>query len=113
MTDPVLTRAEEEVADALANFEAARARWVAKKCPYPPHPNNHGYARQYRNATHEYARMFFRRAFARGLIAKPSSCSECGKDNLQGVELHAHHSDYDRPLDVEWLCRQCHGGRPR
>lgn len=30
-------------------------------------------------------------------------CEYCGKPNAE-----AHHEDYSRPLDVRWLCRQCH-----
>ncbi len=31
------------------------------------------------------------------------SCEVCGEDNAQ-----AHHHDYSKPLDVQWLCRICH-----
>lgn len=30
-------------------------------------------------------------------------CMECGEENAQ-----AHHSDYSKPLNVDWLCIQCH-----
>jgi len=36
-------------------------------------------------------------------------CERCGRaDNI-----HAHHEDYTKPLDVNWLCRDCHGVRHR
>lgn len=31
-------------------------------------------------------------------------CEICGSNNV-----HAHHADYARPLDVRWLCPICHG----
>jgi hypothetical protein len=31
-------------------------------------------------------------------------CAFCATDN----NVHAHHKDYSRPLDVVWLCAQCH-----
>lgn len=30
-------------------------------------------------------------------------CEICGKD-----EVHAHHDDYDKPLNVRWLCSEHH-----
>lgn len=33
-------------------------------------------------------------------------CSVCGKKKAD-----AHHRDYSKPLEVEWLCRQCHADR--
>jgi len=37
-------------------------------------------------------------------IQRPKNCTNC----LAKKELDAHHPDYSRPLDVVWLCRQCH-----
>lgn len=35
-------------------------------------------------------------------IVKPQPCLVCGE------KAHGHHPDYDRPLDVVWLCPQHH-----
>lgn len=45
------------------------------------------------------------RAIRKGLLM-PESCCRCGSD----VSL-AHHEDYDKPLDVVWLCQPCHKQR--
>ena len=42
-----------------------------------------------------------------GRLIKPSACAECG---TVGV-VEAHHADYARRLDVEWLCQVCHNKR--
>ena len=34
---------------------------------------------------------------------KKQNCQECGSPNTDG-----HHDDYSRPLEVRWLCRNCH-----
>lgn len=45
-----------------------------------------------------------RRAVERGAILKPDQCQNCATR----TRLHAHHEDYTKPLEVEWLCRPCH-----
>lgn len=43
-------------------------------------------------------------ALTSGKLARPKKCEKCeGENNIQ-----AHHPDYQRPLDVEWLCFDCH-----
>lgn len=44
------------------------------------------------------------RAVVRGIISRPDNCERCS--NICKPE--AHHSDYRKPLDVTWLCRECH-----
>ncbi len=46
-----------------------------------------------------------RRALKAGKIIKSDRCSSCDRD---GVPLEMHHSDYTKPLLVDWLCRRCH-----
>lgn len=43
-----------------------------------------------------------------GRLKKPSICSRCGAVPPRR-QLHAHHHDYYNPLDVEWICSECHG----
>jgi len=40
----------------------------------------------------------------KGKIEKPDKCSIC--DSV--VNIEAHHVDYTKPLDVEWVCSKCH-----
>ena len=47
-----------------------------------------------------------RRELRKGLMSgniKKVNCQVCG-----GVKTEAHHDDYNKPLEVTWLCRSCH-----
>lgn len=46
-----------------------------------------------------YANVYKRRG---KLIQQP--CENCGSANSQ-----MHHDDYTKPLQVRWMCRECHG----
>lgn len=68
------------------------------------------YQREYRknyNPTVPYqkkekSRSCARQGLRRGkLIRKP--CEKCGN-----AKAEMHHEDYDKPLEVTWLCRECH-----
>jgi hypothetical protein len=54
-----------------------------------------------------------RHAHSRVMLAKqhgdlsPKPCEVCGTT----VRVQAHHEDYDRPLDVRWLCQLHHKAR--
>lgn len=50
------------------------------------------------------AQFMCRDALALGLIERPQACERCG----EAADVDAHHYDYARPLEVEWLCRPCH-----
>lgn len=54
------------------------------------------------------ARAGVARAVSRGDI-KRLACEICSETK----NIHAHHEDYSKPLDVVWLCVSCHGLRHR
>lgn len=51
------------------------------------------------------ARVRLGQAKRRGIIIQ-LPCADCGSNDSQ-----AHHEDYSKPLEVDWLCRDCHGRR--
>jgi hypothetical protein len=60
----------------------------------------------------EAARKMVTFAIKGGYLIKPEECEDCGSPT-PSLDLHGHHEDYSKPLDVEWLCRGCHGKRHR
>jgi hypothetical protein len=54
------------------------------------------------NPQARWAHMALRSALRRGLVVK-KPCENCGSEQSE-----AHHDDYDRPMDVRWLCRAHH-----
>lgn len=53
---------------------------------------------QYKAAAH----YLVRKALAAGRLTR-EPCAECGS-----TEAQAHHPDYDKPLEVIWLCQTHH-----
>lgn len=51
------------------------------------------------------------KAIKQGALINPKICEKCGdsgafKDGRNAIQ--AHHGDYDKPLEVTWLCQSCH-----
>ena len=51
------------------------------------------------------ARYVVCKAVKEGALKRSRVCEKCGK---RCYRSQGHHADYDRPLDVVWLCHQCH-----
>ena len=56
----------------------------------------------------KWARRQVQSAIRSGRLVRPDKCDYCGEG---GRKIHAHHEDYKKPMDVEWLCTRCHGTR--
>lgn len=50
------------------------------------------------------AKWKVKQAIEKGLIKKANRCEICGSKG----KIEAHHSDYRKPIDVNWLCKSCH-----
>lgn len=53
------------------------------------------------------ARAVVNHAIRDGKLIKPVQCKDCG----EVAPLEAHHKSYDKPLDVDWICKKCHENR--
>ncbi len=51
-----------------------------------------------------YGRLHY--AIRTGKIIAGIKCEQCGKEHCK---IESHHEDYNKPLEVKWLCTECHG----
>ena len=50
------------------------------------------------------ARKAVELALRYGKITRPDQCPLC----LENKKTEAHHHNYSKPLEIEWICRKCH-----
>ena len=68
------------------------------------------YARYRKNNPAKYAAQYtVWNAKVAGRVTEPDRCETCGIE----AALDAHHDDYTKPLEVRWLCRDCHAAHHR
>lgn len=60
-----------------------------------------------RHPDKDRARRAVQRAVREGKLSKPECCERC-KGQAAPRDLHGHHDDYSKPLEIKWLCRTCH-----
>lgn len=61
-----------------------------------------------RNPEKRRAHIAVGNAVRDGKLVKPTCCDRCHVECSAKRSLHAHHHDYAKPLEVEWLCGTCH-----
>jgi hypothetical protein len=58
------------------------------------------------------AQNLLEQALEGGKILRPDVCEQCGKQPKPFKDgrtaIQGHHDDYNKPLDVRWLCQPCH-----
>lgn len=75
---------------AVKRMRKGRAKWAAKR------------------SVQRKANVMVGNAIRDGKLIK-QPCERCGRRD----QICAHHENYHKPLDVTWLCRDCHGQRHR
>lgn len=74
-----------------------KGKIIKKKC------NKNYFSSPYNKMKHN-ARKKVLRAIESGKLIRPSKCELCGEE----LFCEAHHKDYNKPLEVIWLCKTCH-----
>lgn len=83
------------------NVEYYRAYDRRRGARHPP-----GYTREYRKRFPNKYRAHNIVSYAiKGGKLFPEPCEVCGSED----DVHAHHDDYAKPLNVRWLCAAHHG----
>jgi predicted HTH domain antitoxin/DNA-directed RNA polymerase subunit M/transcription elongation factor TFIIS len=93
-----------------------QAMWMILKrrgCEFRPNTrsgvDNHFYRGG--ETASDKAQNILETAIKKGLIQRKYICEECGEEDTFSdgrSAIQAHHSDYNKPLDVIWLCQKCH-----
>lgn len=82
---------------------AARKEYMATQPGKESHnKSNKKYLTAYPNT--KRAKSIFGYGMKSGKITRPTTCSKCPSTTM----IQGHHDDYDKPLDVRWLCVKCH-----
>ena len=103
-----------KVVEEKRNFGGSRRKFCSVNCRVKNYRLNNlervnKATKKYHSTTKSKFQMSveakLRYAVSTGKIKKPEICSVCEKPNKI---IHGHHPDYNKPLEVIWVCLQCH-----
>jgi len=104
--------------DDTKEYNRQYAYWFRRKYPEKALETNkkdrkrhreqrNGYFREYnKNYRGDIKKVVARRKAYK--LENPNKCQGCGVNDSE-----AHHEDYGKPTEVDWLCKSCHGIRHR
>jgi len=87
--------------DKIARYEIIRNKTAKRKA----YTKKHTIEWRLKNPEKYLAHNVVNNAIRDGKIVKPTLCEICGEK----AKLHGHHYDYSKPMEVIWLCPECHG----
>jgi len=91
--------------DCKPCFNIANKEYVAKnRLAYRRRKNLYRFKNRNKKERQLATNLVYR-AKQKGELIKPKTCLCCDCER----SLQAHHRDYNKPLDVMWLCSKCHG----
>lgn len=108
---------DKALAYAKAYYRANRERWVLANAAYRARMTpeqieaKRAYTRTWRQAHPDWVKALTRAsnkvryALKTGRLVRADACQWCGSGDRK---IAGAHWDYDRPLDVVWLCYPCH-----
>lgn len=82
-----------------------RGRWILKSAAARKKGREATRAWQAADPRRAHCHREVKKAIREGRLERPDDCSVCGPTDYQ---IDAHHEDYDKPLEIMWLCRRCH-----
>lgn len=85
-------------------YDRARANEPHRKADRLARAKAHPKPRPEPNPQKRAARVALGNALRDGGVRKPPECEVCAVSG----DLHGHHEDYSKPLDVIWVCTACH-----
>lgn len=91
-----------------AMFDILRRRGTQMR-PKPSGSDNHFFRG---TKASDRAQNTLEKAVQRGIVVRKTHCETCGSvpppKRNGSSSIEAHHPDYNKPLDVMWLCQKCH-----
>lgn len=103
----------EQIADYYGVTRQSMWKWLKRRDIQFRDNKRYGEQNHFYRGTkaNDQAQNILEEAIERGILERKTVCECCGrsykmKDGRNGIQ--AHHPDYNRPLDVMWLCQKCH-----